>query len=95
MSVFKNASPKVQSECQEYRDMIKKTLREWRPRIGAADNKRGWDNVFKQSVPSRREILQARDAVLQDIALEAKILGIDLKLMSDEEYVSPWDKEKA
>ena len=96
MSVFKNASPKVQSEVNHYRDLIKKTMRDWRPKIGAAPNKNGFDYVFKQPIPSRREVLLARDAMLQDIALEAKILGIDLKLNDQEdEYVSPWDKEKA
>ena len=56
-----------------------------------------WDHVFKTQIPSRREILMARDAVLQDIMLEAKVLGIDVKVnqIEPEPYVSPFDKESA
>ena len=55
-----------------YKEMIAKTFQQWRPRIAAAPAKNGWDQVFKTQIPSRREILMARDAVLQDIMLEAK-----------------------
>ena len=54
-----------------YKNLIAKTFQEWRPKLGAAPNKNGWDRVFKQAIPSRRELLMARDAVLQDILLEA------------------------
>ena len=80
-----------------YKEMIAKTFQQWRPRIAAAPAKNGWDQVFKTQIPSRREILMARDAVLQDIMLEAKVLGIDVKVnqIEPEPYVSPFDKESA
>tara|TARA_R100000742_G_C4211362_1_gene37652 strand:+ start:196 stop:483 length:288 start_codon:yes stop_codon:yes gene_type:complete len=82
---------------RHYKEMIAKTFQQWRPRIAAAPAKNGWDQVFKTQIPSRREILMARDAVLQDIMLEAKVLGIKVELNSaePEPYVSPFDKESA
>jgi hypothetical protein len=79
-----------------YKNLIAQTFQQWRPRLAAAPNKNGWDRVFKQSIPSRREILMARDAVLQDILLEAKVLGVKVDVYEREDaYVSPFDKEKA
>ena len=94
--VFKD-NKKNNDLASHYKEMIAKTFAEWRPRIAAAPNKNGWDQVFKTQIPSRREILMARDAVLQDIMLEAKVLGIDVKINSvePEPYVSPFDKESA
>ena len=82
---------------KHYKEMIAKTFQEWRPRIGAAPNKNGWDNVFKCQIPSRREILMARDAMLQDNILAAKVLGVkvDINSIEPEPYVSPFDKESA
>ena len=78
-----------------YKEMIAKTFQQWRPRIAAAPAKNGWDQVFKTQIPSRREILMARDAMIQDIATEARIFGIDLKLgETDEPYVSPFSGEE-
>ena len=38
----------------------------------------------------------ARDAVLQDILLEAKVLGVKVDVYDQEDtYVSPFDKEEA
>jgi hypothetical protein len=80
-----------------YKNLIAKVFNDWRPRIGAAPNKNGWDNVFKCQIPSRREVLMARDAMLQDIMLEAKVLGVKVEVGSiePEPYVSPFDKESA
>ena len=66
------------NKVDEYRGMIVKTMREWRPRIGAASNKRG------------------RDAVLQDIMLEAKLYGVKLTdVLAEETYISPFEKGSA
>ena len=94
--VFKD-NKKDNDLARRYKEMIAKTFAEWRPRIAAAPAKNGWDQVFKTQIPSRREILMARDAVLQDIMLEAKVLGIDVKVnqIEPEPYVSPFDKESA
>ena len=88
---------KVKCQADHYKELIAKTFHEWRPRIGAAPNKNGWDNVFKTQIPSRRELLMARDAVLQDILLEAKVLGVKVEVgaVEPEAYVSPFDKESA
>tara|TARA_R100000808_G_C2127463_1_gene137425 strand:+ start:519 stop:788 length:270 start_codon:yes stop_codon:yes gene_type:complete len=85
-----------EQQAAHYKDMIAKTFQQWRPRIAAAPNKNGWDRVFKQPIPSRRELLMARDAVLQDILLEAKVLGVKVDVYDQEDtYVSPFDKEEA
>ena len=92
-----NAKKDEKDLARHYKEMIAKTFAEWRPRIGAAPTKNGWDNVFKCQVPSRREILMARDAMLQDIMLEAKVLGVkvDINSVEPEPYQSPFDKESA
>ena len=85
-----------EQQAAHYKDMIAKPFQQWRPRIAAAPNKNGWDRVFKQPIPSRRELLMARDAVLQDILLEAKVLGVKVDVYDQEDtYVSPFDKEEA
>ena len=85
-----------EQQAAHYKDMIAKTFQQWRPKIAAAPNKNGWDRVFKQPIPSRRELLMARDAVLQDILLEAKVLGVKVDVYDQEDtYVSPFDKEEA
>ena len=96
MSVF-NSKSKPKEQASHYKEFIAKTFHDWRPRIGAAPAKNGWDNVFKTQIPSRRELLMARDAMLQDIMLEAKVLGVkvDVNSIEPEPYVSPFDKESA
>ena len=81
-----------QGKIEEYRELIKKTMREWRPRIGAASNKRGWDRTFQTQIPSISDITRARDAVLQDIMLEAKLYKVKLDdILADDPYVSSFD----
>ena len=95
MSLLNKGSRKDLNSAQYYKDLIAKVFFEWRPRLGAAPNKSGWDPIFKKQIPSRREILMARDAMIQDIATEARIFGIDLKLgETDEPYVSPFSGEE-
>jgi hypothetical protein len=95
--VFNSKSSNDKDLAKHYKNLIAKVFHDWRPRIGSAPTKNGWDNVFKCAIPSRREVLMARDAMIKDIMDEAKLLGIEVRLGSiePEPYVSPWDKESA
>jgi len=84
------------NKVDEYRALIVKTMREWRPRIGAASSKRGWDRTFNTQIPSINDVKRARDAVLQDIMLEAKLYGVKLTdVLAEETYISPFEKGSA
>ena len=86
----------MNNKVDEYRALIVKTMREWRPRIGAASNKRGWDRTFQTQIPSINDVKRARDAVLQDIMLEAKLYGVKLTdVLAEETYISPFEKGSA
>ena len=82
------------AQAKHYRELIAKTFHEWRPKMAGAPTRKGWDHVFKQQIPSQREILMARDAVLQDILLEAKVLGVKVPIntLEPEPYVSQFDE---
>ena len=75
----------------KYINMLQDVFSRFRPRIESASSKGGWDPIFKTKNPSQYDIIRQRDEALRQVILEAKMFGIDLRVVDPDEYKSEFD----
>jgi hypothetical protein len=81
---------------QYYMGLIRKCFAKFRPKIEAAPNKSGWNQILKCKIPSQYDLKKQRDTVIADIVDEARVFGCTIEFGEQEEYESPFEpKPKA
>ena len=76
---------------EKYLNMLQDVFSRFRPRIESATTKGSWDPIFRTKTPSQYDIIRQRDEALRQVILEAKMFGIDLRVVDPDEYQSEFD----